>query len=40
MTNGNQGPDYSEPEGAWRTDLLAVPLIFAFAGAALLSFLF
>ena len=40
MTNYKQSPDYGEPQGAWRTDLLAVLLIFAFAGAALLTFLF
>ena len=33
-------PDYSEPEGAWKTDLLAVLLISACAGAVALTFLF
>jgi hypothetical protein len=33
-------PDYTEPDSAWKTDLLAVLLISACAGAALLTFLF
>jgi hypothetical protein len=40
MTNYEQSSDYTEPEGAWKTDLLAVLLIFAFAGAAVLAFVF
>ena len=40
MTDYKQSPDYTEPEGTWRTDLPAVLLIFAFTGAALLTFLF
>jgi hypothetical protein len=40
MTDYKQNPDFTEPEGALRTDLLAVLSIFAFAGAALLTFLF
>ena len=40
MTDYKQSPDYTEPEGAWKADLLAVLLIFAFTGAATLTFLF
>ena len=39
MTDYKQSPDYTEPEGAWKADLLAVLLIFAFAIVALLTFL-
>jgi hypothetical protein len=31
--------DYGEPRGAWKTDLLAVLLLFAFAVIAVLTFL-
>ena len=31
-----QNPDYDEPEGAWKTDVLAVLLIFVVASAATL----
>jgi hypothetical protein len=34
-----QSPDYGEPKDAWKTDLLAVLLIFAFAVVAVLTFL-
>ena len=39
MTGYQQGPGYGEPKDAWKTDLLAVFLIFAFAGGAVLTFL-
>jgi hypothetical protein len=39
MTGYEQSPDYGEPKGAWKTDLLAVLLIFAFAVVAVLTFL-
>jgi hypothetical protein len=35
MTGNGQSPNYGEPKNAWKTDLLAVLLIFAFAAAAL-----
>jgi hypothetical protein len=34
-----QGPHYGEPKNAWKADLLAILLIFAFAILALLTFL-
>ena len=30
MTGSEQSPDYTVPKDAWKTDLLAVFLIFAF----------
>jgi hypothetical protein len=39
MTGYEQSPDYGEPEDAWKTDTLAILLIFAFAAAASLTFL-
>ena len=38
MTGSEQSPDYAEPKDAWKTDLLAVCLIFAFATVAVLTF--
>jgi hypothetical protein len=38
MSGYEKSPDYDEPEGAWKTDLLAVFLILAFA-VAMLTFL-
>jgi hypothetical protein len=39
MTGYRRGGDYGETKGAWKTDLLAVFLIFAFAVIALVTFL-
>ena len=39
MTGYGKSPDYGEPKGAWKTDLLAVFLILAFAVVAMLTFL-
>jgi hypothetical protein len=39
MTGHGKSPDYSEAKGAWKTDLLAVLLILAFAVVAVLTFL-
>jgi hypothetical protein len=39
MTGSKQSPDYAERNDAWKTDLLAVLLIFAFAVVAMLTFL-
>jgi hypothetical protein len=39
MTGNGKSPDYGEPKGAWKTDLLAVLLIFAFAVIAMITFL-
>jgi len=38
MTGYENSPDYGEPEDAWKTDLLAVLVIFAFAVVAVLAF--
>lgn len=40
MNDPKEGPDdYDERKDAWKTDLLAVLLIFAFATVATLTFL-
>jgi hypothetical protein len=39
MTDDGKSTDYGEPEGAWKTDLLAVLLILAFAVVAVITFL-
>jgi hypothetical protein len=39
MTRDGESPDYDEPKGAWKTDLLAVLLILAFAVIPVLTFL-
>jgi hypothetical protein len=39
VTGYGKSPDYGEPKGAWKTDLLAVVLIFAFAVVPVLTFL-
>jgi hypothetical protein len=39
ITGSEQSPDYTEPKNAWKTDLLAVFLIFAFATVAMLTFI-
>jgi hypothetical protein len=39
MNDYERNPDSGEPKAAWKTDLLAVLLIFAFAAAASLTFL-
>ena len=39
MTGYDQHPDYGEPKNAWKTNLLAIFLIFVFAIIALLTFL-
>jgi hypothetical protein len=39
MTGYERSPEDGEPKDAWKTDLLAMLLIFAFAAAAMLTFL-
>jgi hypothetical protein len=39
MTGYGKRPGYGEPKGAWKTNLLPVVLIFAFAVVAALTFL-
>jgi hypothetical protein len=39
MTDYDPNPDHREPNSAWKANLLAVLLIFAFAAAASLTFL-
>jgi hypothetical protein len=39
MAGYGKSRDYGEFKGAWKTDLLAVLLIFAFAVVAVLTFL-
>jgi hypothetical protein len=39
VTGYGKSPDYGELKGTWKTDLLAVLLIFAFAVVAVLTFL-
>jgi hypothetical protein len=39
MTGSEQSPEYAERDDAWKTSLLTVLLIFAFATVAVLTFL-